>query len=482
MISRLLPVLLLLLGSSQAQAQTQSTNVFTGFTAANTANFGWDVSGPSATGNMAGGFKTPSMPPTGATTTLHVPPGMATGRSTGGKVEMQGTTKFPMPGGNGKAADINFRMAPTGPTMGKALAKFAAKAAFPLSTGMAIYDLWKELGGDIRPDEDGDGNNEFYKQTFSNCNTAGTACYEWRLLTGTNQGYYRNPSTAAQQLVGQWHSECGGNVASVSNIHVHPTAGFPAYRYSFTCANGQTKGPANLGDRSTSQKETTERKVTEQEMIDQISGTQNGGGWPSTSAAPRAVADAIKGGQTVDLEPPTVSGPASVPGPTTTTTTNTGQTTNTTTTYNITYQGSTINITNVTSTTTTTTTTNPDGSTTTKTETKQETKEAEQGATDTDLPPLPKLYTPKYPNGISGVYAEKIAAIKATPLFQLPTMLAPSTLGDSGGCPQWSVHVNVGVRDWGVHNASIPCWVWPFLRLVIIIGALFLARKLIFGG
>jgi len=42
--------------------------------------------------------------------------------------------------------------------------------------------------------------------------------------------------------------------------------------------------------------------------------------------------------------------------------------------------------------------------------------------------------------------------------------------------------VNVGIVDFGVVDVSPPCIVWPFIRLCILITALWLARALIFGG
>lgn len=102
-------------------------------------------------------------------------------------------------------------------------------------------------------------------------------------------------------------------------------------------------------------------------------------------------------------------------------------------------------------------------------------------ATDTALPGQPVLYTRKYPQGITGVYDEKIAAIKATPLMNLTSQLAPN-LGDSHGCPVWQLPLNMGIVNFGIQDVSLPCNVWAFMRVVMIIGSLFLARALIFGG
>jgi hypothetical protein len=95
---------------------------------------------------------------------------------------------------------------------------------------------------------------------------------------------------------------------------------------------------------------------------------------------------------------------------------------------------------------------------------------------DTPFPSIPKLYEPVYPDGISGVWDDKKSELEQTSLFTVLPALLPS-LGD-GGCPSWSLPSFYG----GSLDASIPCSVWVFLRLVIIITALLLARRLIFGG
>lgn len=104
----------------------------------------------------------------------------------------------------------------------------------------------------------------------------------------------------------------------------------------------------------------------------------------------------------------------------------------------------------------------------------------EESASDTPLPGIPELYERKYPNGIKGVWDTKIDAIKQSSLFSLVPGLTPN-LGD-GGCPVWQIRLDVGVADFGMVDLSLPCNVWAFIRVCIIVTALFLARRLIFGG
>lgn len=101
--------------------------------------------------------------------------------------------------------------------------------------------------------------------------------------------------------------------------------------------------------------------------------------------------------------------------------------------------------------------------------------------TDKPLPDQPKLYEPKYPDGITGVWNSKIQEIKATPLFNLAPDLLPNV--STGSCPSWKVDLSIdGWTNAGLQDVSPPCWVWDVAKLVIIASALLLARRLIFGG
>jgi hypothetical protein len=202
-------------------------------------------------------------------------------------------------------------------------------------------------------------------------------------------------------------------------------------------------------------------------------------GWPTTDSIARTVADAINSGQSVSVGQPTVSGPASVAGPTTTSTTpaQNGQpakTTTTQTTYNNTYNNNTIN------TTTSVSTTINNGTSTTTTTDQKEVEEA--APMDSPLPEVPKLYTPKYPDGIKGVWDTQIGKVKGSKIGQLTSSLVP-TFPETGTCPVWMVSSDFGsLGTFGSGDVAPPCWIWPIAKIFTIIGALFLARALIFGG
>jgi hypothetical protein len=93
------------------------------------------------------------------------------------------------------------------------------------------------------------------------------------------------------------------------------------------------------------------------------------------------------------------------------------------------------------------------------------------------------LYTERYPDGLSGIFSSNYAAMRNSPLFGLVGSLAPSGLSSSGSCPSWSFNANIGpLMSFGSASFAPPCWLWTALRSVFLISALFMARRLIFGG
>ena len=165
------------------------------------------------------------------------------------------------------------------------------------------------------------------------------------------------------------------------------------------------------------------------------------------------------------------------------TSTQTGTRTSTaTTTHPLTYSGNSVK-----SSTVTNTTTNITNNTTniTTTETKTETVEDdsdEQSPTDAPLGDVPKLYEKKYPDGLLGVWDAKKAEFEQTSFFRMIGELTPK-IGQAGSCPSWSIDLSwTPGGSMGVHQLQPPCMIWPILKAIIIISALFLARALIFGG
>lgn len=94
----------------------------------------------------------------------------------------------------------------------------------------------------------------------------------------------------------------------------------------------------------------------------------------------------------------------------------------------------------------------------------------------------PTLYETKYPNGIKGVWEDSGIAGADGKFGQLASALMPSIADGNGGCLSFMVPLSVGIVDFGVLDVSPPCFIWPFIRLCVLITALWLARALIFGG
>lgn len=100
---------------------------------------------------------------------------------------------------------------------------------------------------------------------------------------------------------------------------------------------------------------------------------------------------------------------------------------------------------------------------------------------DPAMPGVPTLYERKYPDGLAGVWSSRSAQLQQGPLWAFLGALVPSGIGD-GGCPSFSLPSAsvLGIDVGG--PIEVPCGVWTFVRLVMIISALLLARRLVFGG
>lgn len=202
----------------------------------------------------------------------------------------------------------------------------------------------------------------------------------------------------------------------------------------------------------------------------------------------------IEAGYTPTPDGHEADGPTTVPGETTTTTTTSpaGTTTTTTnTTNNLTYNTNTTNnTTTITITqTTTTTTTNPDGTQTESTETKQpqpgEREEPEQYSltySPSSLPEVPDFYEQKYPDGFAGEWDGFKQRIDGSSLANFMRSLT-NGIPSGGECPSWSLTFNFGAMgNFGTMVMQPPCIIWPFIKAVMILSALFVARRLVIGG
>lgn len=202
----------------------------------------------------------------------------------------------------------------------------------------------------------------------------------------------------------------------------------------------------------------------------------------------------VQAGYTPTPDGHEATGPTSVPGETTTSSTTgpSGTTTTTSsTTHNLTYNtNNTTNTTTVTVTTVTThTTTAPDGTTTTTTETTtpaegQQPEEPQytldyQGAA---MPEIPDFYAQQYPDGFAGEWGEFRDRVSASSLAGFVGSLA-NGVPAGGECPSWTFDLNMGAMgNFGTFQLQPPCVIWPFIKTLLILTALFVARRMVVGG
>lgn len=358
--------------------------------------------------------------------------------------------------GGGRAASVVVRAAPVMSAVAKAIGGFAGGPFVgTLVAGVALYDLAKELGFNV--------DNASGSVVVTKSNTVEVR----RLLANACQGNGQVDGSLSSLA-----SVCQARYQS--GVYSGSTC-YPSGTTQIYCDRGPY-GPVTVGTQFVSSN-VTSVPSTNQELQDAITAKSS---WPSSSALPRAVTDAVNSGQPLALpSPSSITGPASVVGPSATSTTpaqngKPASTTTTTTNYNINYGPNTVNVVE-----NKTIVINDGTTTTTTTETKE--PEPDPAPTDTGLPGQPDLYKQKYPDGIKGIWTARKAELMATPIASLPSNLMPS-IPTAGAYPSWPIPVIVGHWNFGTYDVSPAPMVWDFLRVCVLIGALFLARALIFGG
>ncbi len=391
------------------------------------------------------------------------------GAAANGSIFAYGGGSLPTAGGSSIPLGVNSSI-PV-PAAVAAIGRFMGKVLPVLSTGVALYDLARELGFNVSNNPDGT-----MKVDKTSTGYTYRASAYGRDLTGTSpssvcSGFNGLTWGSASQYGGLYKatsSSFGGadvNGDGVCNVPYNSTWG-PNYSGSLSISVSRDRGlPV-----------TTTQPSTVQELINAIPPVT-----PATSALPRVLSDALKSGESVQIVPETVTGPASSPGPSTVTKDAINNTTTTTTTTNnYQYAGDTVTTTQVTNSTTINNTT---GAVTaqTSTTTTPNSPSPVDSASDTPLGDLPVLYKPKYPNGLTGVWSDQKSALMGTPLLSLTSSMMPTITG-SGAYPSFPVSVVIGPWDFGTYDVSPPPLVWDFLKVCVIVSALFLARALIFGG
>jgi hypothetical protein len=241
--------------------------------------------------------------------------------------------------------------------------------------------------------------------------------------------------------------------------------------------------------------QTQAEQAIESKLSDWATSDLTRGNYNATNTLQEALSELYEAGQPVDgtVQAPDVQTPVMSSPTVSTTTGSDGKAVNTTTqtendySCTVVQDGKAVQCSQTQKQTTTSTTTDPSSSTTTTSTTvvttnpDKPTSQDDVSFNDTPLPAKPTLYTKKYPDGMTGVWEAKKTALMNSPLLGLVHSLMPN-IGDGGTCPSWTVDLNLGLGNFGTGDVSVPCSLWPVLKIIVICSALLLARALIFGG
>lgn len=337
--------------------------------------------------------------------------------------------------------------------------------------------VWDEVNKRWLKEDEVDVQYPGFRWTVQGCN--GPAC-EPNFATYQEAGHFACTQYYGTQGVTQWTSG-GGNPP---DMYYTCSPGGSVSRPYQVCPDGQTLQGEVCVD-----VESGTRPATDQELEDAIYAELVARGMGSDLAR-----RLIAAGYRPTPDGHEVSGPNSVPGDTVTSTTtgpNGTTTVTSSTTHNVSY---TTNTTNNTSTVTVSsvtvnTTTGPDGTTesTTETTTPSEGEQEDEPQYTLDyqgsaMPEIPDFYEQQYPDGFAGEWDKFKGKIGASPLAGFLNGLS-SGLPGGGTCPDWSVALNFGAMgNFGTHVIAPPCAIWPFIKAVMILSALFVARRMVFGG
>lgn len=99
---------------------------------------------------------------------------------------------------------------------------------------------------------------------------------------------------------------------------------------------------------------------------------------------------------------------------------------------------------------------------------------------DSDLPAVEPFYTQKYPDGFQGVWNSAKSDFDQSAFVSFLNSFVPSF---SGSCPAFSMSFAIGgVANFGTHGFGNLCYALDFVKVCIMLGALFLCRAIVFGG
>lgn len=99
---------------------------------------------------------------------------------------------------------------------------------------------------------------------------------------------------------------------------------------------------------------------------------------------------------------------------------------------------------------------------------------------DSEFPEVPSFYEQKYPDGLGGVWNDARAQVEQSAFMQFLQGFIPSF---SGSCPTFGLGFNIASwANYGNVQFSSICYVLDFVKVILLVTAIFTFRKVTFGG
>lgn len=110
----------------------------------------------------------------------------------------------------------------------------------------------------------------------------------------------------------------------------------------------------------------------------------------------------------------------------------------------------------------------------------EETPEETYTFDDAEFPTVEPFYEVKYPDGLQGVWQSISAQIDQSAFIEFLKGFVPSF---SGSCPAFGLSFNISSwANYGAMQFSSVCYALDFVKIIILVTAIFTFRKVVFGG
>lgn len=340
------------------------------------------------------------------------------GVASNGAIFANTNDRLPTPGGASIPIGVSGTIAK--PSVAAAIGRFARKGLPLVSTGFALYDLGQELGFGL---DNSTGTLVVQKPSPGIvCTTA--PCWQYRGNMLANNPWDYSAASACQR----WASLNGKTYLGVSGSGATVVCVYNGSQFNLISQSAPPQTPSFIPS-------------SVQELEDAVAAKSS---WPTSSALARTMVDAIKAGETPVVEPQTITGPATSPGPSSSTHNATNNTTTVSaTTNNHTYVGPNI-------TTTTVTNTSTINNTTQEVVSEQET---------TSTPVVPEPQKLEFPCGAAGLAP---CAVKVDETG-VPAASSAGGSFDKGNTDMDKVKTDAlaAIND-AKEDDDLPPWSWTF--------------------